>query len=108
MAEIDNRNNGKKQLDAKKGCGIAMPIIEGVVALVFAFFFKDVAIAFMNVLIFAGAMGYYLSIGETFRKEDYGRGGHGVAEGIIDLVFLILSIVVIVLLIIMKKKECLK
>ena len=85
-----------------------MPIIEGVGALVFAFLLKDVIVAFMNVLIFAGAMGYYLTIDKDFRKEDAGLGGHGVAEGIIDLVFLILSIVVIVLLIIMKKKECLK
>ena len=88
-----------------------MPIIEGVGALVFAFFLKDVVVAFMNVLIFAGAMGYYLSIDKEFRKKDGilgGRGGHGVAEGIIDLIFLILSIVVIILLIIMKKKECLK
>ena len=108
LAIIDHNNEKEwnKQLDDVKGCGIAMPIIEGVGALVFAFFFKDVIIAFMNVLIFAGAMGYYLSIDKDYRKD--GSGGHGVGEGIIDLVFLVLSIVVIVLLIIMKKKECLK
>ena len=130
---IDRRNDFRKNgvlgkryakfMDDVSACGIAMPIIEGVGALVFAFFFKDVVIAFMNVLIFAGAMGYYFSIDKDFRKEkqdnvlenflsNFGitleRGGHGVAEGIIDLVFLVLSIVVIVLLIILKKKECLK
>ena len=85
-----------------------MPIIEGVGALLFAFFFKDVIIGFMNVLIFIGAAAYYLSIKSDFRKKNASLGGNGAAEGIIDIIFMVLSIVVIVLLIILKKKECLK
>ena len=110
LANIDHENRPDKILDDIRGCGIAMPIIEGVGALLFAFFFKDVIIAFMNVLIFIGAAAYYLSINSDYRKKNApgGHGGNGPAEGIIDLIFMVLSIVVIVLLIIMKKKECLK
>ena len=108
LALIDHENRGDKQLDDKRGCGIAMPIIEGVGALVFAFFLKDVIVAFMNVLIFIGAAAYYLSIHSDLRKKNASLGGNGAAEGIIDIIFMVLSIVVIVLLIILKKKECLK
>ena len=107
LANIDHLNDLKKTNDDIKGCGIAMPIIEGVGALVFAFFFKDVIIAFMNVLIFIGAAAYYLSIHKDYRKKDLSNG-HGPGEGIIDIIFMVLAVVVIVVLIIMKKKECLK
>ena len=116
--ETNPVENAKKRLDDLRGCGIAMPIIEGVGALLFAFFFKDVIIAFMNVLIFIGAAAYYLSINSDLRKKEYGKefgfdyfkgfGGNGDAEGIIDIIFMVLSIVVIVLLIILRKKECLE
>ena len=96
-------NNENDILTTKKNCGITMPIIEGVVALVFAFFFKDVIIALMNVLIFIGAAVHYLSITSSLRF-----GGHEDAEGIIDIIFAVLSLVVVVSLISLKKKECLK
>ena len=107
ICNLANIDKPEKSNDNIKGCGIAMPIIEGVIALVFAFFFKDVIIAFMNVLIFLGAAVYYLSLHESLRKKDY-TVGHGAAEGIIDIVLMVLAIVVIILLIILKKKECLK
>ena len=86
-----------------RGLGIPMSIIEGIVALAFAFYYKDVIIALMNVLIFIGAAVYYLSISPQCRV-----GGNGNAEGIIDIILSELSLVVTVLLIYMRKKECLK
>ena len=105
LAAMDKPN---KTLESKEDCGVIMPIIEGLGVLFFSFYFNDVVIAFMNVLIFAGAMGYYFSIDKTLRKKDAKQGGHGAGEGVIDLIFFIFSVVVVFFLIIVKKRECLK
>ena len=102
--EIDKYNK-KERIDGVRNCGIVMPIIEGIGSLVFAFIFKDVIVAFMNILIFLGASIYFLSIESDTRNY---FGGHDDAEGIIDIIFSSLSLVVMVLLIIWRRKECLK
>ena len=102
--KIDKYSN-KERINGIKNCGIIMPIIEAIGAYVFSFIFKDVIVAFINVLIFLGASIYYLSI-DLETRNDY--GGHDATEGIIDIVFGSLSIVIIIILIIWKGKECLK
>ena len=98
-------SNSSSASDNYKNCNIAMPIVEGIVALAFAYFFKDVIVALMNALIFLGAAIYFLSMDKDYREKS---GGHESAEGIIDIIFAVLSLVVAVVLIFTKKKECLK
>lgn len=86
-----------------KTCGILFSILIGVGALVFAFFFKDVVIAFVNFLFYLGMLIFFFKIDSSVR-DLYNK----VADGIIDIIMAVLFLVEIIFLIAKYKTECLK
>ena len=74
---------------------IAFSIIIGIINLGLSFFLKDVVISGMNLLIYLGMTISFFQIDKDIRDEM-----NGVAEGVIDIVFLVLSTAMIILLII--------
>lgn len=79
-----------KKSDFRKNCGIGFSISIGIVNLALSFVLKDVVIATMNLLIYLGATIYYFNINSNIR--DYFNSN---ADGIIEIVMLVLSAVVI-------------
>ncbi len=78
-------------------------ILVGIGGLVFAFFFKDVIVAAINLLIYLGYISFFFSI------DSIVRGWYnGMFEGIVDIAMIILFLVEIGYLIIKHKLECLK
>ena len=82
-------------LNWTKGCYLAFSIIIGIINLGLSFFLKDVVISGMNLLIYLGMTISFFQIDKYIRDEM-----NGVAEGVIDIVFLVLSTAMIILLII--------
>ena len=82
-------------LNWTKGCYLAFSIIIGIINLGLSFFLKDVVISGMNLLIYLGMTISFFQIDKYIRDEM-----NGVAEGVIDIVFLVLSTAMIALLII--------
>ncbi len=89
--------------DTIKICGIIFSIIIGLGALVFAFFFKDVVIAFVNFIIYLGMLIFFFMIDTDFRGI-YNK----YADGIIDIIMAVLLLVETIFLIVKYKSECLK
>ena len=74
----------------EKGCTITFSLIIGIVNLVLSFFFKDLVLSCMNVLIYLGL------IINFFKFEDYFKKYYnGVAEGVIDIIIEVGSIAMI-------------
>ena len=88
--------------DWMKGCSIAFSIIIGLVILGIAFVFKDACLAVMNFLIYLGLVIYFFNISK-YEREDY----NGVAEGVIDIIILVLSLAAISFMIYKYKNEIL-
>ena len=108
LREIDIENNEdlmKDKLDWKKGCGVAFSIIVSLGSIIFSFFFRDLVVSIMNAFIYIGLIAFYFKQPEKNRKEKYLNNN---ADGIIDIIMLILSIVLIIFLIIKYRDECLK
>ena len=82
-------------LNWTKGCNLAFSIIIGIINLILSFLLKDVVIPGMNVLIYLGLTISFFKIDKDIRSEM-----NGVAEGVIDIVYLALSAAMIVLLLI--------
>lgn len=93
-----------KIYDTYKGCGIAFSIIYGVGILVFAFFMTDVFAPFIALIIYIGCTAYFFDVDKTIRKMYKNE----LADGIIDIIMMVLCVAMIVFLIITKKKDCLK
>ena len=94
-----------KNLDWKKGCGLAFSIIFGVGSLAFSFVFKDLVACGMNLLIYIGLTVAYFRIPKELRKrKEYNKNG----DGIVDIIMLVLSVALAVLLIIKFREECMK
>ena len=81
-----------------KGCFIAFSLIIGIINLVLSFFFKDVMLSGMNVLIYLGMIINFFRIDKSVRNNY-----NGVAEGIIDIIFEVLSLGMICFLVIRYK-----
>ena len=100
------KKNPLNILNWTKGCNLAFSIIIGIINLILSFLLKDVVIPGMNVLIYLGLTISFFKIDKDIRSEM-----NGVAEGVIDIVYLALSAAMIVLLlikyrtIIIKKKK---
>ena len=86
----------------KKTLGIAFSSIIGFGSLTFSFLFRDIAAAFMNLLIYLGMVIYFFSI-EKKVKEYY---RNLLADGILDIIHIVLSAVMIIYLSIKCRKEC--
>jgi len=89
------KKNPLNILNWTKGCNLAFSIIIGIVNLILSFLLKDVVIPGMNVLIYLGLTISFFKIDKDIRSEM-----NGVAEGVIDIVYLALSAAMIVLLLI--------
>ena len=94
-----------KDLDWRKGCGLAFSIIFGIGSLAFSFVFKDLVACVMNLLIYIGLTVVYFRLPSEARKlKDYNKNG----DGIVDIIMLVLSVAVIVLLLIKYRENCMK
>ena len=94
-----------KQMDWKKGCGLAFSIIFGIGSLAFSFVFKDLVACVMNLLIYIGLTVAYFRLEKEKRKhKDANKNG----DGIVDIIMLVLSVAVIVLLLIKYRENCMK
>ena len=94
-----------KDLDWRKGCGLAFSIIFGIGSLAFSFVFKDLAACVMNLLIYIGLTVAYFRLPSEFRKlKEFNKNG----DGIVDIIMLVLSVAVIVLLLIKYRENCMK
>lgn len=76
-----------------KPCCLTFAITIGVINLVLSFFLKDIIISGMNFLIYLGMTIYFFNIQEILRQNLNGN-----AEGIIAIIFIVLSIDMIVFL----------
>ena len=88
----------------KNHLGIGFSIIIGLGSHAFSFLFRDIAAAFMNILIYLGMTIYFFSIDNDVR-ENY---SNFVYDGIIDIIHILLSVGLICFLLIKYRKECLQ
>ena len=86
----------------KNHLGIGFSVIIGIGSLAFSFIFRDIVAAFMNILIYLGMTIYFFSINK-YVMEHYGSKK---ADGIIDIIHIILSAGLICFLLIKYRKEC--
>ncbi len=97
--------NGKNSLTKLfNNCGIAFSIVIGAVNLCLSFVLKDIMISVMNLLIYIGCVIYYYNVSD-FWKNIFDNSG---ADGIIDIVMIVLSVVTICLLLFMYKADTFK
>ena len=78
-----------------KGCNLAFSIIIGIINLVLSFLLKDVVIPGMNLVIYLGMTISFFQLDERDRSQM-----NGVAEGVIDIIYLALSAAMIAFLLI--------
>ena len=88
-------------MDFMKNCRIAIPLTMGIVSLSLAFALKDVCIPIMNFLIFLGCTITYYDLEDDDLKKRLVTSG----EAVIDIIFVILSILVIIPLVLLYKKK---
>ena len=98
-------NKNFKLGDWSKGCGIAFSIIFGIGSLAFAFVFKDLVVAGMNMLIYIGLTAYYFEIHKDDRKK---KSANENGDGAVDIIMMVFSLCLLVFLILTKREECLK
>ena len=95
--------NEKDDIYLRNCFGIVASIAVGVGSLIFSFFFKDIVSAFMNMIIYIGMTIYYFSIeSSTISHLRYES-----ADGIIDIVIIVLSIFMMVFLLAKHRDVCL-
>ena len=70
-----------------KDCGITFSILIGIINLTIGMFLKDILIPVMNFLIYLSLTIYFFLI----KKEDRENDGVSIAEGLIDIIILIVS-----------------
>ena len=69
------------------GCGIAFSIMIGLINLVIGFFLKDILIPVINILIYFGLVTYFYSVD----KEDKTINDISNAEGVLEIIVIIIS-----------------
>ena len=81
-----------------KGAGISFSILRGFGSLIFSLVFKDVIAAVTNLLIYIGLVSSFFGMNgkNELIRSSYG----GVADGVIEIIIMVLNLVVILLLII--------
>lgn len=88
----------------KRGCGLFASITFGIGSNIFGFVFKDLVVCFMNIIIYTGLIVYYYRIPNYFRIVKYLNKN---ADGIIDSIELLASVVIFCFLIISRRNDCL-
>ena len=101
---INNDPSNESLYNFYKGTGISFPIIIGLGSLAFSFFFKDIMVVFVNFLIYVGFVLCFFTKSKT-QMEEIKEDFLGYGEGIIDIIFLVISFAFIPFLIIFYKKE---
>lgn len=93
----------KNVIKLLKGTGIAFPFVIAIGGLIFAFFFKDLIAAFTIFLIYLGCViGFFGKNGPSKEvKNQYNKN----AEGIIDIILMIISLAFVVFFAFRFKKE---
>ena len=103
--DVNNENNYEKYIDKiedfrkfLKGSGIAFIILFGLISLIFSFVFKDLMAAFTTFLIYLGTVITFFNKDEDDieRRKEY---FNGYSDGVLDIIFMLLSLAVIVILI---------
>lgn len=95
-----NTLSASKVVNWTKGCYIAFSLIIGIINLVLSFFLRDVIISGMTFLIYLGLIINFFQIKKEIRDTI-----NGVAEGVIDIIFGVLTICMICLLSIKYKES---
>ena len=95
---IDNSENGDEKIDFRKNCGIGITLSVGIFNLLIAYFLKDYILAAMNLLIYIGATLYFFDMSKDVREEFNDN-----ADGIIDIIMIVLSAVTIGLILFLFK-----
>jgi hypothetical protein len=85
-------------------CGIAFSIVIGLVNLCLSFVLKDIMISVMNLLIYIGTTIFYYNI-DKLTKTIFDNSG---ADGVIDIIMIVLSALTIGLLLFMYKTDTFK
>ena len=85
-----------------KGCGIFFSIFFGICCIAFSFIFKDIMICFLNLLIYIGMAIYYFLLPEEARNL---KENNKNADGIIDIIGLVLSFILFIHLVNVKSKN---
>ena len=106
LYEKDDRDlDTQKEIDWKKGCGLAFSIIFGIGSLAFSFVFKDLVACCVNLLIYLSLTVLYFNLDKEVRKlKNINKNG----DGIVDIIMLVLSVAMIVVLLVKFKEQCLK
>ena len=84
-------------VDFLKGSGIAFSLLIGIGALLFSFIFYDLIAAVTNLLIYIGMVCSFFGMKGKTEELRYLYGG--VADGVIEIIIMVLNLVVILLLI---------
>lgn len=95
--------NNSSIMDFMKSCQIAIPISIGIINLLLSFVLKDILIVAINIIIYIGCTQSYYELDYDIRNNMYSG-----AEGIIDIILLVLSGICLVPLIIIYKKKLLE
>ena len=98
--------NQKQLIYLRRSMGITFSAIIGIGSLCFSFFFKDIVAAFMNLLIYIGMCIHFFHINISIR-EYYGEKITWI-DGIIDLIFIVLSAAMIIFLLTKYKNQCIQ
>ena len=85
----------------KKACGIVFSIFIGVINLCVSFVLKDFILPIINFIIYLGLVIRFFDMDESTRKDDNVTN----AEGIIEIVVIVLSAIVLALIIFLKRKS---
>ena len=103
--EVSQSESDDKNLERKKGCGLAFSILFGIMSLFFSFIFKDLIACFMNFLIYMGLSIAYFRLPSYVRKQkEFNKNG----DGIVDIIMVILSAILICLLLVKYREELLR
>ena len=98
VLDDSNEDSEKDLRKFLKGSGIAFVILFGLISLIFSFFSKDLMAAFTTFLIYLGMVISFFNKTEDqikTRKEYF----NGYADGVLDIIFMLLSLGVIFILI---------
>ena len=102
VADRDGSSGEKDISHWAKGCGMFFSILFGISCIIFSFIFKDIMICFLNLLIYIGMAIYYFLLPEGARNL---KENNKNADGIIDIIGLVLSFILFIHLVNDKSKN---
>ena len=100
LTKISDYKNSEDIGKFTKNCGISFSILIGVINLCVSFILKDFILPIINFIIYLGLAIRFFDMSKDIRNDDDVTN----AEGIIDIVVIVLSAVVFALLIFLKRK----